>query len=52
MHEPTKPAREPEGLPRWVVMVLIGLVVFGEMPSLATLVGTGLIVAGAILVSR
>jgi S-adenosylmethionine uptake transporter len=32
--------------------VLIGLVVFGEVPSLATLVGTGLIVTGAILVSR
>lgn len=32
--------------------VLIGLAVFGEVPSLATLAGTGLIVAGAVLISR
>jgi S-adenosylmethionine uptake transporter len=32
--------------------VLIGLAVFGEVPSVATLCGTALIVAGAILVSR
>ncbi len=32
--------------------VLIGFAVFGEVPSLATLGGTALIIAGAILVSR
>lgn len=32
--------------------VLIGLAVFGEVPSLATLAGTALIVAGAVLISR
>jgi hypothetical protein len=41
MDEPTKSAREPEGLPRWVVMLLIGLVVAVLLVVAMMLIGGG-----------
>lgn len=41
MDEPTKPARDPEGMPRWVVMLLIGLVVAVLLVVVMMLIGGG-----------
>lgn len=41
MDEPTKPTREPEGMPRWVVMLLIGLAVAVVLALAVTLLGGG-----------
>lgn len=41
MSEPSKPARDSEGLPRWVVMLLIGLVVAVLLVVAMMLIGGG-----------